>query len=319
MKLTELYNFAIWSGMENDPRGKESVKRKLEEEKEKYAKLTDEEKAEFDNERLTNPYADSRILYGTGEENVESLLVGIDIQTPELLLAERLRQKGTKIDAVLAHHPEGKSYGSFYEVMHMQPEIFSRFGVPIAIAEDLTAERIKEVERKVMPANQQRTVDAARLLGLPLINVHTPADNQVAGWLQNMFEKEKPRQLRDLLELLKSIAEYKEATRNHNPPRIIVGDPERSVGKVFVDMTGGTEGSPELLSKLATAGIDTIVGMHLSEKHWEQAKKAHLNVVIAGHMASDTLGLNLFLDALSKKYGEINILCCSGFTRISRS
>jgi len=195
MTLKELYQFAIWLGMENDPRGKEAVKQGLEKEKTKYEKLTPEEKAEFDLERLNNPYSDTRILNGGGEEPIKSLLVGIDIQTQEILLADRLREKGTRIDAILAHHPEGKSYANFYEVMGMQPDILANFGVPINISEDLMAERIKEVERKVMPANQQRSIDAARLIGFPWLNVHTPADNQVATWLQSFLDKEKPEYL----------------------------------------------------------------------------------------------------------------------------
>ena len=317
MLLEELYQFAIWLGMENDPRGKETVKRGLEKEKTKYEKLDPEEKAEFDLERLSNPYSDTRILNGNGKETIKSLLVGIDIQTQELLLADRLREKGTRIDAILAHHPEGKSYANFYEVMEMQPDILSTFGVPINISEDLMAERIKEVERKVMPANQQRSVDAARLLGFPWLNVHTPADNQVATWLQSFLDKEKPERLQDLLKVLKTIPEYKQAVEEKNPPRIVVGSPERRVGKILVDMTGGTEGPVELLSNFASAGINTVVSMHLSEKHIEESKKVHLNVVIAGHIPSDTLGMNLFLDALIQKYGQIDIISCSGFRRFS--
>jgi len=39
-------------------------------------------------------------------------------------------------------------------------------------------------------------------------------------------------------------------------------------------------------------------------------------VVIAGHMASDSLGLNLFLDELEQR--GVEIVPCSGLLRISR-
>jgi predicted ATPase len=38
--------------------------------------------------------------------------------------------------------------------------------------------------------------------------------------------------------------------------------------------------------------------MHLSEDHYKHAKGEHINVVIAGHIASDNLGLNLLLDEI---------------------
>jgi putative NIF3 family GTP cyclohydrolase 1 type 2 len=60
------------------------------------------------------------------------------------------------------------------------------------------------------------------------------------------------------------------------------------------------------------------VGMHLSEDHRKEAEKNHLNVVIAGHISSDTLGLNLLIDGLTKSE-SIEILDCSGFKRFSRS
>jgi len=40
--------------------------------------------------------------------------------------------------------------------------------------------------------------------------------------------------------------------------------------------------------------------MHLSEEHFKNAKDEQINIVIAGHIASDTLGLNLLLDELEK-------------------
>jgi len=40
-------------------------------------------------------------------------------------------------------------------------------------------------------------------------------------------------------------------------------------------------------------------------------------VVIAGHISSDNLGINLMLDELQKK-GSLKILDCSGFRRFSR-
>ena len=70
-------------------------------------------------------------------------------------------------------------------------------------------------------------------------------------------------------------------------------------------MTGGTSGSKETLEKLSQSGVGTIVGMHMSEDHRKEAEKHHLNVVIAGHIASDTLGLNLLLDAL-EKHGNVH-------------
>ena len=61
-----------------------------------------------------------------------------------------------------------------------------------------------------------------------------------------------------------------------------------------------------------------MICMHMSEDHRKEAEKHHLHVVIAGHVSSDTLGLNLLLDEVEKQE-RIDILECSGFTRIKRT
>ncbi|MFZ6017636.1 MAG: NGG1p interacting factor NIF3 [Nitrospirota bacterium] len=318
MKLKDIYKKAIEIGMDNDPRGKDVVIKELERRKKDFDELKLDEKEFFDHEALQNPYSDSRILYGRGDEEIKSILVGIDIEVGEILLADSLRLRGRQVDLLLSHHPEGRAYANLYTVMQMQSDILNRFGVPINIAEDLMEGRIKEVERKLMPVNHTRAVDAAKLLGIPFLCLHTPADNMVAGYLQRVFDEKKPYTVADVIDILKGIPEYKEAGLNSVGPKIILGAKNRKAGKIFVDMTGGTEGAKEIFESLTSGGISTIVAMHLSEDHRKEAEKNHLNVIIAGHISSDNLGLNLLLDELSRE-ASFEILECSGFRRVSRN
>jgi len=318
MTLKELYSKAIATGIEKDPRGKDAVLKELESRKKDFEKLKEDEREFFDAESLNNPYSDSRILNGTGEEKIKAALVGIDMEVGEALLADTLKARGRAIDLLISHHPEGRAYANLYSVMQMQADILHRFGVPINIAEGLMEGRIKEVERRLMPANHTRAVDAARLLGIPFVCLHTPADNMVAAYLQKLFDEKKPYKISDVMDILKAIPEYKEASFNGAGPKILLGSKSRKAGKIFVDMTGGTEGSKEIFGSLTSGGISTIVAMHLGEEHRKEAEKNHLNVVIAGHIASDNLGLNLLLDEVSKKQ-SLEVLECSGFKRVSRN
>jgi hypothetical protein len=317
MKLGDIYRNAIENGIKNDPRTKDAVLEELARFKREFEKLSQDEKEYFDLESLKNPYSDSRILYGSEDHEVHSILAGIDIDVGEVLLANTLKSKGTDIDLLLSHHPSGRALADLYSVMKMQSDILNLSGVPINIAEGLMDVRIKEVERKLMPANHARTIDAARLLDMPFLCLHTPADNMVAHYLQQLFERQKPHTLADILDILRTIPEYKNAGMNGAGPKITLGSKTRKAGKIFVDMTGGTEGAREIFESLTNSGINTIVGMHLSEEHRKEAEKNHLNVVIAGHISSDNLGLNLLLDAVIKKH-PLKILECSGFRRFSR-
>lgn len=318
MKLSEFFRRAIDIGMQHDPRGMEKVLKHLGQVRKDYEALKDDDREFFDTEALENPYADSRILNGSGEEELSSALLGIDIEPGEVLLAQALRQQGKRVDLLISHHPEGKALAGLPDVMGMQNQILARFGVSISTAESLMDTRIEDVRRRLLPANLTRSVDAARLLGIPMICLHTPADNMVATFLQRLFDDKKPDTVGDLLKLLKAIPEYREAAKLGVGPTVILGSEKRTAGKVIVDMTGGTEGSKEIFGALVQGGINTVVGMHFSEDHRSEAKKHHLNLVIAGHISSDNLGLNLLLDALASSGAGLEVMECSGFRRHTR-
>jgi putative NIF3 family GTP cyclohydrolase 1 type 2 len=317
MKLSEFYKKAVSIAIDNDPRGKEIVLKELEDTRKKLEEMKPKEKDLFDMESLENPYSDSRLLVGSGDENILNIMIGIDIDVGEIVLADTLRRQGKPVDLLLAHHPGGIAFGNLFSVLYMQAEIFRAYGVPINIAEALTGDRMSEIERRLMPANHTRAVDAARLLEFPFICLHTVADNMVTMHLQKMLDDKKPYRLDDVVDLLLDIPEYRDAAKYNAGPKVLLGPDKRRTGKILVDMTGGTEGSRDILKSLSQGGVNTIVGMHMSEEHRKEAEKCHLNVVIAGHIASDNLGINLLLDkAFSGQ--KINIIECSGFRRVAR-
>ncbi|HWI54682.1 MAG TPA: NGG1p interacting factor NIF3, partial [Desulfobacteria bacterium] len=247
---------------------------------------------------------------------VKKVLVGIDIEVGEILIADRLNEKGNQVDLVIAHHPEGSALIGLHQVMGMQSDIMETLGVPISVAEGIMVPRIGEVKRGLLPLNYNKAVDAARLFDIPLMCVHTPADNMVTTFLQKIIDEKDLETVGDVVKALKEIPEYSDAAGSGAGPTIVVGDKDRKTGKVFVDMTGGTSGSEDAFAKLSQAGVGTIVGMHIGEKHRKEAEKNHINVIIAGHMASDSLGMNLILDELARQ--GIEIISCSGLTRYPR-
>lgn len=317
MKLIDIYRFVVKKGIEKDPRSKKQIIKQLSDARKEFRRLKGMDAKCYDKERFVNPYADTRILYGDPEKDIKTVMLGIDMEGPELLAAERLNEKGKDIDLVMAHHPEGTAYAFFYDVMHLQEAALARLGIPLEVGKELLKERIGEVERAVTPANHSRSVDIAELLDIPFMCVHTPADNHVNNYLQKIFDTRRAKTLADVINILKNIPEYTDAMKKNAPPRILIGDPKKKAGKVFVDMTGGTEGPKRIFSRLSQAGVGTIIAMHLSEEHFKNAKTEMINVVIAGHIASDTLGLNLLLDELEKKE-KMRIVPCSGFVRIRR-
>lgn len=317
MKLQDIYTTAIAAGIEADDRTKEEIDAVLAAAAKELDGLDDDEKRFFDAERLTNPYDDTRICAGDPDLEVRGLITGIDMEVGEVLLADRLRERGATIDLILAHHPEGPGYANLHRVMHMQADLWAARGVGIGVADALIDGRAEEIRRRIMPVNHYRAIDAARHLGFASMSCHTPADNNVNRFVQNLVDGEAPRTLDDLVKLLHTVPEYADAATKGYGPILIQGNGSKRCGTCLADMTGGTEGPKEALDKLVAAGIDTLVGMHYSEEHRKHAEELKLNLVIAGHISSDTLGMNLVLDRIEAQ--GVEVICTSGMVRVRRS
>ena len=314
MTIQKIFDLALQMGKNSDLRGKARVSQLLKRENDKYEKLSGDKKKEFDKDKLSNPFSDTRIMIDKPNQIVKKVMVGIDITLAEFFLAKQMGD----IDLIIAHHPQGKGLADLSDVMESQIEVLHKYGVPINVAQNLVNERISEVARGVHAANHYKTIDSAQYLNIGFINVHTPADNLAAKYLFDLFNKKKCEYVDDVIKELKEIPEYQEAIKLGFGPKLFAGKESNFTGKIAVtEITGGTEGSKDIYEKMANAGIGTILAMHQSEEHRHNAQKAHINVVIAGHMSSDSLGMNLYIDELEKK--GIQVVPVSGFMRNSRN
>lgn len=317
MKLKDIYRIAVETGIAADERDRAEIDRVLTAAKRTYDKLDEDEKVYFDPEKLSNPYSDTRICEGDPEMDVRGMLVGIDMEAPEVLLADRLRERGEPIDLIFAHHPEGPGYANLHEVMYLQADLWAAQGVSIAAADALIAPRAEELRRRIMPVNHYRAIDVARLLGFASMSCHTPADNSVNAFVQRFVDEAAPGTLEQLVKALRTIPEYGDGARKGYGPTIVLGNALARPGRIVADMTGGTEGPKDALDRLSAAGVGTLVGMHYSEEYRTHAEELKLNLVVAGHISSDVLGMNLVLDAIERA-GDVAVVCASGMVRFKR-
>ncbi len=319
MKLKKLFQRAVEIGMEADPRGSKAVQKLLKKETERGKKLEGKEKELFDVERTWNPYSDTRIINGTGDEDVKNLMVGIDIETQEVLLADRLRERGTKIDCLMIHHPEGRALADLEKVMPIQIDVLAQVGVPMNHAEAQLRPRMDKVWRAIHADNLFRTERTAELLGFPAFCCHTVTDNLVWRFMEEKICKRPYDDLGEILTALLDIPEYAHFAKKGNPPIIVHGSKSGRPGKVAAtEFTGGTNGPEEFLEAQSRAGLGTILSMHVTEKTLEEAKKHHVNLIQCSHMASDSIGINLLLDRLSREEKRLQTLETSGFVRVKR-
>lgn len=317
MLVKEIFEMGLKMSIKKDPRGENGVKKYLERIKKEYEDMKPSDKEFYDITRLSNPYMDSQVQIDDGKTQVKRVLAGIDITEAEILLATQLNERGKKIDLVLAHHPLGKSRADLSDVMDMSVAVFEDLGVPVHLAEKIMDERIREVGRSLHAVNHYKTVDIAQILKVNLINTHTITDNLVNNCIIDYLAKKKPKTVKDLVDALVEIPEYREAKKMGFGPKIFAGNPQHHIGKILVEMTGGTNPSSKVYEELSRAGISTLVGMHMQEETLKKVDEHGMNVIIAGHISSDSVGMNLFLDELEKK--GVEVVPCGGLIRVNRN
>lgn len=229
-------------------------------------------------------------------DNIRKIMIGIDMETPELLLA-----KDMGIDLVISHHPKsGTAQIDFHKVMERQIDKMVEFGVPINKAQKALRKKINSVDRANHVGNFDRVVSFAKVLEIPFMNIHVPADIIGENFVQehlNIELADKPKaKLKDILDSLNKITEYKNSICK---PVIRVGNENDYVGKIAVLMAGGTNGGSDVYKAYFDAGIGTIVCMHVPDDVITEVEKQNIgNIVVAGHMPSDSIGLNIIIKKL---------------------
>ncbi|MBC7219946.1 hypothetical protein H5T55_00430 [Candidatus Bipolaricaulota bacterium] len=251
---------------------------------------------------LTEVPADTAI-YCPGK-GIRRVLAGIDLEGAELIVA-----KDRGFDLALTHHPAGGA-----AVLHMDRvfvrhvELMVRAGVPEEAARRAVADKSFEDRITGQTRNYERLPALARLLGIAYMNIHTPLDEigrrrmaEAAG------ELSADARVADLVAHFRDrFGEFRHAVSAIQCP---VGDLRSRLGRVAVAHGAGTNGGYPVAKAYFDHGVDTVIYIHVSpavvRKLTEEYEGTGKNLLVTGHIASDSLGINPFLAALREKGLEI--------------
>ena len=236
-------------------------------------------------------------------EHVTKVLAGIDISPAEIVAAKMMGY-----DCVARHHhltPDMAKVGDFLEQEH--EAMLMDAGVPIHIAQGLNLGQGSRTDYQFHALNLASTQQMAQLLHMPLLGIHTPADKIGEQIVQKrcdvLMDKYPKLKVKDILEDLQEIREYRETQQK---PRVWVGDPNRYAGKVLTWFSGVCGPTYEEIEALIHAGVGTLIVMAL---HWDEVEKLNklgsCTVIEAGHMASDSIGMNVILDTWEQEGGIV--------------
>lgn len=236
-------------------------------------------------------------IYISGD-NIRKVLLGIDAGVPELSLAKQLGY-----DAVIAHHPQGGSaIVNFHEVFKRHVQQMTNVGVPLEEAENAVRKKIEELEVDGHTRNYGHAIDVARLLKTPYMNIHTPLDEVGRRVMAQQIESRtgKDATVQEVVAALNELAEFKNAVTKI---KTRLGKAENSAGKVVVSHGAGTNGGYEIAKTYFKHGVGTVVYIHVGVGDLARLKAEQKtgNLIVTGHVASDSVGINPFIYELEKR------------------
>lgn len=258
--------------------------------------------------KLTEMPVDTDIM--VPGDNIKKVLIGIDMETAEILLAKELG-----CDCVVSHHPKNIN-AAYANIMDHHIDKMVACGVPMNKAQKVLRPKKDAVALGRHSANSERFASAARLLGMPYMCIHTPADLIGEALVQDLLDSrfgDKPKTtLKEVVDAMnEQVYEYKKSVIK---TAIKVGDESSYAGKIYVSMSGGTNGGAGVLKAYYEAGIGTVVQMHTVEEDIKAIKEQNIgNLVVAGHMASDSIGINRIIDQWEKM--GVQVIVMSGIVR----
>jgi hypothetical protein len=181
-------------------------------------------------------------------------------------------------------------------------------GIPADTAHKLMLGRRDPLAHLLHTSNYDRVVDAAKQLKMPLMNIHLAADIVGRQFFIDFVGRAvggKGTTVGSLVHELKTIPEMEASLVQ---PEFWLGKAENPVG---------TNGGAAIYRTYYEHGINTILAMHIDDRDLRELEQLQLpgaNLVITGHMPSDSIGMNRVIAALEQR--GLEVIAGSGVIRV---
>ena len=219
-------------------------------------------------------------------KNINKVLVGIDIGTAELMLAKQL-----ECDAVIAHHPIGATAVNFYKVFDRHIDYMVGHGVPKKIARE-AVEKLKErIETRNHANIYSNVVGAAKALAMPLVNIHQPCDEYMRQVILHAIKAGGTDYVSDIVKSISEIPEFRHAATQ---VQVRFGNQNNRAGHWALVVAAGTNGGFNIAKAYFQHGVSTVIYLHIDYGELMKMREEKLegNLVVMGHLAGDSIGLN---------------------------
>jgi hypothetical protein len=130
---------------------------------------------------------------------------------------------------------------------------------------------------------------------MPLVNIHQPCDEYMRNAILNKLKSGSTRYTSDMIRSVEEIPEFRNALTRI---KLVHGNLRNETGRWILVLAAGTNGG---IAKLYYEyGTSTVIYLHVDH---DDAKKIHDeklkgNLIVLGHLAGDSIGLNALSDRL---------------------
>jgi putative NIF3 family GTP cyclohydrolase 1 type 2 len=228
-------------------------------------------------------------------KNITKVMIAVDVGTAELLLARDLG-----CDAVIAHHPIGVASVNFYRVFDRHVDYMVEHGVPKGVARKAVARLKERVETRTHADIYSDVVGAARAIGMPLVNIHQPCDEYMRQVILKAIKAGDTKLVSDIIESVSNIPEFRNAATK---VRVRYGSANSKAGHWALVIAAGTNGGYPIAKAYFDHGVSTVIYLHVDYGDLTKLRedKTDGNLVVLGHLAGDSIGLNGLADRLEDK------------------
>jgi len=242
-------------------------------------------------------------VYVPGRD-ITRVLFGIDVTVGDLLLAADLG-----CDCVIAHHYTGtparvtawKRYLTHIDQM-------TQWGVPVEEARAAVLPRAKALEVEFHMDNYDQVSSAARHLGMPFLNIHSPLDEigrvRMQEAVDALLDQRPEVSAGEMAGVLAALPIVRSA---RTEVQLRIGKPENPAGRAVVSHGALRNGGAAVARAYFRHGVSTVIYIHLNPSDYAELKnnEAEGNVIVVGHIAADSFGIIPYVEELRGRGIEV--------------
>lgn len=227
--------------------------------------------------------------------DIHKVLLCVDASPAELILAKTLG-----CDAVIAHHPIGKAYLNFHQVFDRHIDYMLEHGVNKDIATEAVRKLKAKVALRAHTTIYAHTVSAAEKMNMPLLNIHLPCDELMRRTILRQLQSSRIETVHDIKTSIEQIPEFR---NSETRVEVAYGDPANKAGRYALVVAAGTNGGYPIAKAYFDHGVSTVIYLHIDGEDLAKLAEDRVNgsLVIMGHLAGDSIGLNQLADALEQQ------------------